>query len=238
MLIVSVNGSSCSYGSMFRGSKINSMLNAGSSIWSPYLACTRKTSLAKSLFNGFHDIGRHSTCQANHTLSMLRTMFKRAEEWGLWNGENPATRIKWFPRASRSRFVQPEEMPKLLESLALEPLPVQTFFMTPLLTGCRGGEARVMRWTDINLTQGVWSKPTTKTGKPHVVPLPPALVGMLKSLPQEGPYVFPSVRSKDLSLKTGVSVLWWGRIRKRAGLPDVTIHDLRRTCASMLAMKG
>ena len=24
-----------------------------------------------------------------------------------------------------------------------------------------------MRWIDVNLTQGVWSKPTTKTGKPH-----------------------------------------------------------------------
>jgi integrase len=86
----------------------------------------------------FHEVGRHSTCQANHTLSMLRTMFKFAEESGLWEGDNPATRVKWFPRTSRSRFVQPEEMPKLLESLALEPLLVQTFFMACLLTGCRG----------------------------------------------------------------------------------------------------
>jgi integrase len=186
----------------------------------------------------FHEVGRHSTCQANGTLSMLRTMFKKAEEWGLWDGDNPATRIKWFPRNSRSRFVQPEEMPRLLESLALEPLPVQAFFLTCLLTGCRGGEARVMRWCDLNLTQGVWSKPTTKTGKPHVVPLPPALVQILKSLPQESSWVFPSVRSKELSLKKGVSVLWWERIRKRAGLPDVTIHDLRRTCASWLAISG
>jgi integrase len=61
---------------------------------------------------------------------------------------------------------------------------------------------------------------------------------MFKSLPEKGPYVFPSVRSKELSLKKGVSVLWWGRIRKRAGLPDVTIHDLRRTCESNLPIRG
>jgi integrase len=165
-------------------------------------------------------------------------MFKRAEEWGLWDGDNPACRIKWYPRNSRSRFVQPEEMPKLLECLAVEPLPVQAFFLTCLLTGCRGGEARVMRWADLNLTQGVWSKPTTKTGKPHVVPLPPALVGILKSLPQRGEWVFASSQSPERAIKRGICFVWWGRIRERAGLNDLNIHDLRRTTASWLAISG
>jgi integrase len=204
----------------------------------PFLHVKPKDLTRPVVIQWFHEIGRHSTCQANGTLSLLRTMFKCAEEWGLWDGDNPATRIKWFPRASRSRFVQPEEMPRLLESLAIEPVPVQTFFMTCLLTGCRGGEARVMRWTDVNLTQGIWSKPTTKTGKPHVVPLPPALVQMLKSLPQRGPWVFTRVKSVDMPLSKSVSFFWWRQIRKRAGLPDVTIHDLRRTCASYLAISG
>ena len=30
----------------------------------------------------------------------------------------------------------------------------------------------------------------------------------------------------------------WQRIRARAGLDDVTIHDLRRTCASWMAIHG
>jgi integrase len=186
----------------------------------------------------FHEIGRHSTTQANSALSLLRPMFKRAEEWGLWNGENPACRIKWFPRHSRSRFVQPEEMPRLLESIGREPLPIQAYFLTCLLTGCRGGEARVMRWCDLNLNQGIWSKPTTKTGKPHIVPLSPALVQMLKTLPQRGAWVFIGPRCDEAPLKKGICHVWWERIRKRAGLPDVTIHDLRRTCASWLAISG
>jgi integrase len=224
----------------FHVSRLKDSTNIGSKLkyLTPLLDVRPKDLTRQVVTQWFHEVGRHSTCQANGALSLLRTMFKCAEEWGLWTGENPATRIKWFPRTSRSRFVQPEEMPKLLESFDLEPLPVQTFFMMCLLTGCRGGEARVARWTDINLAQGVWSKLTTKTGKPHVVPLPPALVQMLKSLPQQSPWVFPSVRSKELSLKKGVCVLWWERIRKRAGLRDVTIHDLRRTCASYLAISG
>ncbi len=35
------------------------------------------------------------------------------------------------------------------------------------------------------------------------------------------------------------AITWtWRRIRKRAGLPDLRIHDLRRTCASWLAING
>jgi integrase len=42
-----------------------------------------------------------------------------------------------------------------------------------LLTGCRRGEALDMRWADIDLTAGVWSKPavSTKQKEDHVVPL-------------------------------------------------------------------
>jgi len=204
----------------------------------PLLEVRPKDLTRQVVIQWFHGIGEHSHTQANHVLSLLRTMFTKAEEWGLWTGENPATRIKWFPRQSRSRFVQPEEMPALLESLALEPIQVQALFLLCLLCGCRGGEARVMRWVDVNLTQGVWSKPTTKTGKPHVVPIPPALVQMLRSLPQEGPWVFASPRTRETYVKKVTSYVWWQRIRQRAGLNDITIHDLRRSCASWLAIRG
>ena len=186
----------------------------------------------------FHEIGRHSHMQANHALSMLRTMFIKAEEWQLWEGNNPASRIRCYKKDSRTRFTQPEEMSKLLESLAVERISIQTFVLTYLLTGCRGGEARAMKWQDLNLLQGLWSKPTTKTGTPHQVPLPPALVGMLCSFPRTEAWVFGSPRRNARPIKKSTSFHNWLRIRARAGLPDVTIHDLRRTCASWLAISG
>jgi hypothetical protein len=39
----------------------------------------------------FHEIGRHSHAQANKSLSFLRTLFTKAEEWSLWEGDNPAS---------------------------------------------------------------------------------------------------------------------------------------------------
>ncbi|MDZ4733674.1 MAG: site-specific integrase [Nitrospirota bacterium] len=186
----------------------------------------------------FHEIGRYSTVQANKSLSLLRTIFTKAEEWQLWDGVNPASRIKWYKRNSRTRFIQPEEMPELLESLALESLPVQCFFLLCLLCGCRGGEARAMKWADLNLTQGLWSKPTTKTGQPHQVPLPPALTAMLCTFPQTEEWVFCSPRHHGGPVKKSTCFHNWRRIRARAGLNDVTIHDLRRSCASWLACSG
>lgn len=129
-------------------------------------------------------------------------------------------------------------MPRLLEALALETLPVQAFFLTCLLSGCRGREARAMRWAYLNLIQAVWTMPTSKNGKSHKVPLPPALVAMLCTFPQTEEFVFASPRHNAGPVKKSTSFYTWRKIRARAGLGDVTIHDLRRTCASWMACNG
>jgi integrase len=186
----------------------------------------------------FHEIGRHSQTQANKSLSLLRLLFNKAEAWSLWEGVNPASKIRWYKNDSRGRYVQPEEMPRLLESLALESLPTQALFLTCLLTGCRGGEARGMQWADLNLMQAVWTMPTSKNGKSHKIPLPPQLVALLITFPQTEPWVFGSPRTNGGPLKKSTAFHNWRRIRARAALDDVTIHDLRRTCASWMACSG
>ena len=186
----------------------------------------------------FHEIGQHSRVQANKSLGLLRTLYNKADAWQLWDGVNPATKIRCYKKDSRERFIQPEEMPRLLEALEFESLPVQALFLTCLLTGCRGGEARMMKWEDVNLLQAVWTMPTSKNGKPHKVPLPPQLVGLLCRFPQRDPWVFSSPRNRSEAIKKSTSFHNWRRIRARAGLDDVTVHDLRRTCASWMACNG
>ena len=85
-------------------------------LYFPPLLEVRPSDLTRPvIMQWFHEIGRHSHMQANHALSLLRTMFTKAEEWQLWDGDNPAGRIRWCKKDSRTRFIQPEEMPKLLE---------------------------------------------------------------------------------------------------------------------------
>jgi integrase len=128
-------------------------------------------------------------------------------------------------------------MRRLLESLLVEPDFIQAFFLLCLLCGCRGGEARSLRWADLDFTKNLWHKPMTKNGAPHTIPLPDEIVGRLKAIPQFGTYVFSTRRGK-VPWPPTTATLYWRRIRNRAGMADVTIHDLRRTCASWAAMDG
>jgi integrase len=183
----------------------------------------------------FHDIGEHSTNQANKCLSILRTMFERAKDWRLYEGENPAARVKPYHRTQRERFVQPEEMPLLVKVLNTEPEDVQCYYLLCLLVGCRKSEALTIKWTDIDFHRGVWHKGHTKTRVKHAVPIPSNLLERIRNLPHHNEYVFASKKGHWSSSSTHQR---WDSIRKAAGLPDVTIHDLRRTCASWLACNG
>ena len=138
-------------------------------------------------------IGETAPYRANRLVALLRKMFNLARDWGLHAGENPATRIQMFREESRDRFVQPEELPRLFQAIAEEADPsVRAVLLTALLTGARRTEVLTMRWDDVSLTRAEWRIPHTKAGRPHLLPMPHALVATLRSLPRvEGnPYVF------------------------------------------------
>jgi integrase len=192
----------------------------------------------------FHAIGQTKGGHAaNQALQQLHSMFVQAEEWELFTGRNPADRIKKFPKHSRERFVQSNELPWLLKSLSEEHPRTELFFLCLLLTGARRDEARTMQWTHLDLDRALWHKPTTKTGVPHTIPLPVQLVTRLRALPRVCEWVFPASPNPCNGFRAG---LWsgtavevkWGKIRRRVGLTDVRIHDLRRTAASWLAING
>lgn len=190
----------------------------------------------------FHDIAKSNGPHgANLALQQLHAVYVKAADWEIYEGKNPASRIKKFPKHSRERFVQTNEMPYLLASIMEANLRDQGYFLTLLLTGCRRDEARLMQWKDVDLEGGLWHKPTTKTGVPHTVPLPARLLDVLKCFPRVNEWVFPSApnnKNKHQSRQWSVVCVEqaWRKIRERVGLNDVRIHDLRRTAASWLAI--
>ena len=96
-------------------------------------------------------------------LHQLHAIYHKLEYWEIYDGKNPADRVREFPTRSRCCFVQPHEMPYLLKALAEEWPQTETFFLTLLLTGARVGEARSMRWQDLDFERALWHKPMTKT---------------------------------------------------------------------------
>lgn len=183
-------------------------------------------------------VGETAPYRANRLVALLRKMFNLARDWGLYADENPATRIQMFREESRDRFVQPEELPRLIRAIAEEADPsVRAVVLTALLTGARRTEVLTMRWDDVSLSRAEWRIPHTKSGHPHLLPLPHALVVLLRSLTRvEGnPYVFPGLNGTGHlhDMKRA-----WDRIRVNAGIHDVRFHDLRRTVGSWLAGSG
>ncbi len=186
-------------------------------------------------------LGGSTKIEANRVLALLSGMFGKAEEWSyLPDGHpNPARKIQKFRESTRDRWVKPDEMPRLLAGIATEPNPFsQTYFLLTLLLGTRKSELLSTQWKDVDLARAEIRFPQTKAGRVHTLPLPKFAVRLLKELPRllGNPYVFASPRVAGAAVKDVKNE--WLRIRDMAELSDVTIHDLRRTCASWLAESG
>ena len=184
-----------------------------------------------------HDM-RDKPYQANRTLGVLSKMFSLAEVWGLRpDGSNPCRHVKRYKERNRERFLSPEETERLGEVLreAEDEMPsAVAAFRLLLLTGCRLSEIQFLRWEYVK--DDYIELPDAKTGG-RVVPLGPEARAILAGLSRadDNPWVIPGrlpgSHITDLQKP-------WRRIRARAGLEDVRIHDLRHSYASRALALG
>lgn len=186
-------------------------------------------------------IGESAPVEANRVLALVSVLFSKAGEWGyLPDGHaNPASKVRSFGERSRDRWVTPEELPRLVQAIEAEDNPfVRAAITLAVFSGMRRGEILALKWDDADFDRAEIKLRDTKAGRSHVVPLVPSAALVLRQLPRMlgNPYVFASarrVRTHMVTIKTP-----WKRVRQRAGLEDVTFHDLRRTVGSWLAGAG
>jgi integrase len=180
----------------------------------------------------------HGRYAANHAVRLLRHMFNLARDWKMLRSDNPAARIKLFKEQRRERYLTPEELVKVNDALREEPdWRWRAYFPLALMLGTRRGELCAARWEDIDLKQRTMRLPETKAGRPHLLPLPRAAIAILESSPSrtKSGWIFPSESTTGHIVEPANA---WQRIRKRAGVEDVRIHDLRHTLASWLVGAG
>lgn len=181
---------------------------------------------------------RHGKVASNRAMTLLRSAFNWAAREGIHKGDNPAVGLTYYHEQKRERFLSPEELRRVNEALAQEPNEYwRAYFALALMLGTRKQELLSARWTDIDLGQQTIRLPETKAGRSHVLPLPAPAIEILRSLSSCGrsEWVFPS-NGKSGRLADAKTA--WRRIRKQAGVEDVTVHDLRRTLGSWLAAAG
>lgn len=144
-------------------------------------------------------------------------------------------RPKWTKRRPRERFLLPHEWARLRPILLTQPDKMRVYFSLALLEGPRRDELRLMQRAHVDLTEGIWHKPTTKNGRRQILALSQQSCELLRGLINEGPYFFPGETPQVPWSRTAVEVRW-RKIRAEAGCEDVQIRDLRRTTATWLSM--
>jgi integrase len=165
-------------------------------------------------------------------------MFNLARDWKMLTNDSPAARIRLFKEERRERYLTPEELVKLNDALRDEPdWRWRAYFPLALMLGTRRGELCAVRWEHVDLHQRTIRLPETKSGRPHLLPLPRAAIAILESSPSYSRtgWIFPSKSSSGHIVEPAKA---WQRIRKRAGVVDIRIHDLRHTLASWLVGAG
>jgi integrase len=206
----------------------------------PELGRRRAAAIGLKEIADLHHEMRGKPVQANRMLALLSKMFSLAERWGIRQpGSNPCRGVDRFPELRRERFLLAAELQQLgavlVEEASEEPFVVLAIRLL-LLSGARRDEILNLRWSEVNVERSCLSLPDSKTGA-KLIPLgPPALAALADAPRLEGnPYVIPGRRigGRLVGLQRP-----WARIRERAGLGDLRLHDLRHTFASIGAAAG
>jgi len=208
-----------------------------------HLRNTKVTEVTVRDIEDLHHSLKKSPYQANRLVALLRMMFNMSIKWE-WQTSNPASSINRFHEEERERYLSEDEMARLFDALdeLTEKTSVNAIRMM-FLTGSRKTEVLRMRWEEVDLDKGTWTKPSahTKQKKTHRVQLSAPAVQLLDQIRQQrldDKWVFPG-RVKGLPL--GDVKRTFATAVKNAGITHqlgTRPYDSRHTFASVLASSG
>ena len=177
---------------------------------------------------------------AARATALLGGMFTFAVKRG-YRADNPVKGVDLFKSERRTRFLNADEMARLGEGLAEAKRDgaseiVIAAIRLLVFTGCRKSEILSLRWEWVDFEGGCLRLPESKAGA-KVVPLGAPAHKLLATLPRiEGnPHVLPGEKGDGHLIGLPKA---WTRIKKRAGLDDVRLHDLRHSFATVAAAGG
>jgi integrase len=195
----------------------------------------------------------HAAFAGNYTANRALQALRAALYWRLWredddgsdkalkrDARNPCAGIalrKEKPRQVRLELSDVAKLESAIDAESESPY-MRALFRFLLATGCRRGEALSLRWDDVDLgDNAAITFRDTKNGTDRQIPLSAFAKRLIKGLPRidKNPFVFVGHRH-GTHLQSVAKC--WQRIRKRAGIEHVRIHDLRRSFGSWLADGG
>ena len=191
----------------------------------------------------FNKIAEEHPITANRVLALVSSVFTEAVRAELYEGLNPCRGVRRNKENKRSRFLTREELPAFFKAVDECRNPVaRDYIKMSLVTGARRSNVLAMRWGHISFVRNEWTIPAleSKNGESQTIPLLPQALDILKVRKADpdaasGEFVFPSTGASGHLVEPKKA---WSTIRKKAGIEDVRLHDLRRTFGAWLAGSG
>ncbi len=195
---------------------------------------------------------RHPTQRA-HAYSLLRTILGQAVEEQLLPA-NPC-QVRGAGRASRARRIQIATPDELVSIAAAMPGRLQLLVLLAAWCGLRYGELAELRRSDIDTARGVIavSRAVVRVGGQDLIGLPkshagvravaapphllPAIVAHLDTHtgPAANALLFPRRPGDSRHMMHTELTKTYNKARTTAGRPDLRLHDLRHTGATLAA---
>lgn len=203
-----------------------------------YLDAITRRDVQRLITSRLDDGKAPGTC--DRILILARYIFGLALKWKVPGvRENPAKEVDLLKVDNkRERFLNEDEVRRLYDAVLTSDNPMLKYIVPMLLlTGARKREVLDARWEDFDVDNRLWRIPFTKTGKPRTVPMSDGVMSVLDTVPRVGGsvYVFPNPETGKPYVTIHNA---WDTVRKRAGLQEVRMHDLRHSFASILINSG
>lgn len=190
----------------------------------------------------------HSPRTVDHVLSLVRSIFFKAEHWGLFKNENPAKKVT-FPKYDngRERYLDHGEAKLLLDTLIGKDKDVHDKTVLGIFCGLRYGEIAKLTWADVDMTNHMITVLDSKTAKNRVVPFPGNVADMFESRLHGMDYskaeglVFPNRKGTVLKQIEDVfqevaDKLFNQNVKDRR--QRIVFHSCRHTFCSWLSING
>jgi integrase len=155
--------------------------------------------------------------------------------------DNPVRGVKRYPDRKGERYLSGAELARLGEALAdieeegANPAAIAIIRLLAF-TGARKNEIARLRWSEVDLDRGYLRLGDSKTGA-KIIPIGLPACEVLASISSvdDSPYVFPA-SSGDGAFQGTEKV--WRKLRERVGFPELRLHDLRHSFASVGLARG
>lgn len=175
-----------------------------------------------------------------HVYNLLRRIINFAKERDLYGGENPCDRIKLpsFDNSVTNPMSETDQqnLIRVLDEWK-NPWAVRAIKFL-LFTGRRRGEVKHLKWQDVNIWENrvTFQGMTTKNRKTQQMPVSDFALDVLQEAYRVriSEYVFPCSTGKVYESLDNT----WKRIRKKAGLEHIRMHDIRHTFATNIIGNG